>query len=126
VLAALFHVSYIYGHLLMRYDNLLIEVNPRHVRYYQRMLGFRATGAPRQNLRVNAPAVLMSLDFAHARAKITKFGGKPQYSLLERSLYPYFFSPIEESGIVGRLKSTGAPPLALAIDQPHDAYRRHN
>src|SRR5436190_455773 len=62
VLAALFHVSYIYGHLLMRYDNLLIEVNPRHVRYYERMLGFRALGEPRQNLRVGAPAVLMSLD----------------------------------------------------------------
>ncbi len=110
VLAALFHVSYIYGHLLMSYDNLLIEVNPRHVRYYRRMLGFRAIGGPRLNLRVNAPAVLMSLDFAHVRAQIAKYGGKPQYSMLERSLYPYSFSPAEESGIVGRLRSADASP----------------
>lgn len=110
VLAALFHVSYIYSHLLMRYDNLLIEVNPRHVRYYQSMLGFRAIGEPRLNLRVNAPAVLMSLDFAHARAQIAKYGGKPQYSMLVRSLYPYFFSPAEESGIVGRLRSADVSP----------------
>jgi hypothetical protein len=110
VLAALFHVSYIYSHLLMRYDNLLIEVNPRHVRYYRSMLGFRAIGEPRLNLRVNAPAVLMSLDFAHVRAQIAKYGGKPQYSMLVRSLYPYAFSPVEESGIVGRLRSVDVSP----------------
>jgi len=124
VLAALFHVSYIYGHLLMRYDNLLIEVNPRHVRYYQRMLGFRAIGTPRLNLRVNAPAVLMSLDFVHARAQIAKYGGKPQYSLLERSLYPYFFAPAEESAIVGRLRSIDSPLPGPASDKGHDAYHR--
>ena len=56
----------------------------------------------------------MSLAFAHALAKIAKFGGKPQYSLLERSLYPYFFSPAEESGIVGRLRSADAAPPGRA------------
>ena len=122
VLAALFHVSYIYGHRLMAYDNLLIEVNPRHVRYYTRMLGFRAIGEPRLNLRVNAPAVLMSLDFSHARERIAKFGGKPQYSLLERSLYPYFFSRAEEAGIVGRLKDVDAP----SIGATHEALRAAN
>ena len=121
VLAALFHVSYIYGHRLMGYDNLLIEVNPRHVRYYERMLGFRALGPPRLNLRVNAPAVLMSLDFFHARERIAKLGGKPQYSLLDRSLYPYFFSPAEEAGIVGRLQDAEAP----RVDQIYESYESH-
>jgi hypothetical protein len=109
VLAALFHVSYIYGHRLMGYDELLIEVNPRHVRYYERMLGFRTLGPPRLNRRVDAPAVLMALDFAHAHDQIDRFGGMPQYSLLERSLYPYFFSVGEEAGIVGRLRAAEAP-----------------
>jgi hypothetical protein len=104
VLASLFHVAYIYGHRLMGFDDLLIEVNPRHVRYYERMLGFRVRSQQRLNLRVHAPAVLMCLDFAHAHDQIERFGGRPEYSLVERSLYPYFFSVAEEAGIVGRLQ----------------------
>lgn len=104
VLASLFHVAYIYGHRLMGLDDLLIEVNPRHVRYYERMLGFRVRSQQRLNLRVHAPAVLMCLDFSHAHQQIERFGGKPEYSLIERSLYPYFFSVAEEAGIVGRLQ----------------------
>ena len=108
VLASLFHVAYIYGHRVMGFDDLLIEVNPRHVRYYQRMLGFEALGPQRVNQRVNAPAVLMCLDFAHAHDQIECVGGKPDLALHDRSLYPHFFSPAEESGIVGRLRR--APP----------------
>ena len=37
VLAALFHVAYIVAHRIRGFDTLLIEVNPRHVRYYERM-----------------------------------------------------------------------------------------
>ena len=104
VLASLFHVAYIHAHRLMDCDNLLIEVNPRHVRYYQRMLGFRTFGPERLNRRVNAPAVLLNLELSHARAQIARWGGRPGYGLIERSLYPYFFSTTEEHGIVGRLR----------------------
>ncbi|WP_280156259.1 hypothetical protein [Piscinibacter sp. XHJ-5] len=104
VLASLFHVAYIYAHRVNRYQDLLIEVNPRHVRYYERMLGFVVRGPERMNPRVDAPAVLMSLDFAHAHAQIEKFGGRQHLAEGERSLYPYFFSPAEEAGIVGRLR----------------------
>ena len=123
VLASLFHVAYIYAHRLMDFDDLLIEVNPRHVRYYEQMLGFKALGKPRLNRRVNAPAVLMCLDFSHAHNQIGRFGGKPEFSLVERSLYPYFFSVAEEAGIVGRLKRAqpdassfwqGASPTRMA------------
>jgi hypothetical protein len=120
VLAALFHVSYIYGHRLMGYDELLIEVNPRHVRYYERMLGFRTMGPPRLNRRVDAPAVLMALDFAHAHGQIDRFGGMPQFSLSERSLYPYFFSVSEEAGIVGRLRTAEAPRRNAIETRPID------
>ena len=44
VLAALFHVAYIYAHRIKGFHHLLIEVNPRHVRYYEKMLGFRVSG----------------------------------------------------------------------------------
>jgi hypothetical protein len=103
VLASLFHVAYIYAHRVKRYQDLLIEVNPRHVRFYERMLGFVVKGPERLNRRVNAPAVLLALDFAHAHEQIAKFGGRPHLGDVERSLYPYFFSVAEEAGIVGRL-----------------------
>lgn len=106
VLACLFHTAYIYAHRLMGFDKLLIEVNPRHVRYYERMLGFRVIAEERLNKRVNAPAVLLCLDFPYAHSQIDLFGGKPEMSFSERSLYPYFFAIGEETSIVARLRST--------------------
>ena len=41
------------------FDYVVIEVNPRHVRYYERMLGFEVIGPERMNPRVEAPAVLL-------------------------------------------------------------------
>ena len=104
VLATLFHVAYLYAYRVMGYDCLLIEVNPRHVNYYSRILGFTTLAPARLNPRVNAPAVLMCLEFAHTEEQIVRFGGQPQLSATERSLYPYSFSPEEESGIVARIR----------------------
>lgn len=106
VLAALFNVAYIYAHRIKGADVLLIEVNPRHVRYYRSMLGFRVVGPKRLNRRVNAPAVLLSLDLTHCRQQIELLGGQPELADTQRSLYPYSFSPREEAGIVGRLRRT--------------------
>jgi len=104
VLASLFHVAYLYAYRVKGFDCLLIEVNPRHVKYYEKILGFRVMGPERMNRRVNAPAVLLGLDFAHTEEQIGKFGGQPSLSATERSLYPFSFSVDEEAGIVGRLK----------------------
>jgi hypothetical protein len=106
VLACLFHVAYIYAHRMMHFDDLLIEVNPRHRRYYERMLGFEVKGGQRINPRVNAPAVLLCLNFDHARAQIALFGGRPEIGDDLRSLYPYFFSSTEEASIIDRLLRT--------------------
>ena len=106
LLAALFHVGYIYAYRIKTLHNLLIEVNPRHVRYYESMLGFNVIGPARHNARVNAPAVLLSLDLCYAEAQISIFGGKPELATTERSAYPYFFSMKDEVGIVGRLQQT--------------------
>lgn len=103
VLASLFHVAYLYAHRVHGYDRLVIEVNPRHVRYYERMLGFRVLGPQRMNRRVQAPAVLLALDFTHTRAQIARFGGHAELATRERSLYPFSFSPAEEAGILARL-----------------------
>jgi len=116
VLASLFHVAYVYAHRIKGFHRLLIEVNPRHVRYYQRMLGFEVWGPQRMNRRVSAPAVLLMLDFNHARDQIGRLGGRADLIETERSLYPYFFSVPEEAGIVGRLHRADpsfAPPAVI-------------
>ena len=107
VLAAMFHIAYIYAHRIRLCTDLVIEVNPRHVRFYQMMLGFERLGEQRLDPRVNAPAILLGLDLAHAEAEIGKLGGHPELADHVRSLYPLFFSPAEERGIEGRLRLLG-------------------
>ena len=104
VLAALFHVAYVVAHRIRGHDLLLIEVNPRHVRYYERMLGFTAMSEERMNQSVNAPAVLLAVEFSHVMKQIGEFGGQPERMSSERSLYPAFFSLREETSILTRMQ----------------------
>jgi len=109
LLAMLFHVAYMYAHRLRDCTDLLIEVNPRHERFYRRMLGFRRAGPARACPRVGgAPAVLLSLPLAHAQNQIALHGGEARRGDAPlRTLYANFFSPHEENGIVGRLRAIG-------------------
>lgn len=103
VLASLFHIAYIYGRVLQGYTDVVIEVNPRHVAFYKRMLGFVEIGEERICTRVNAPAVLLKLDLDYVDRQIVSLGGKGESIPGERSLYPYFFAKIDEVGITHRL-----------------------
>src|SRR5438876_3442207 len=103
VIAALFHSAYIYARRIRSCTDLVVEVNPRHVKFYERMLGFRAVGPARVDPRVQALAILLHLDLGHAEAQIAKFGGMAKHTDRIRSLYPFFFSPHEEGGIESRL-----------------------
>jgi hypothetical protein len=107
LLAMLFHVAYIYAHKLKGFSDLVIEVNPRHVKFYERMLGFKAFGPERTNRRVNAPAILMRLELSHPEAQIALHGGKRDSADDKRSLYPYFFAPGKEADIAARLIALG-------------------
>jgi hypothetical protein len=107
VLASIFHIAYIYARRINCHTDLVVEVNPRHVKFYERMLGFCALGPVRDDPRVQAPAALLHLDLGHAEAQIAKFGGKAQLGATVRSLYPFFFSPHEEAGIETRLRAAG-------------------
>jgi len=110
-LAALFHIIFIYGSMHYDCTDLFIEVNPRHCRFYEVMLGFKPVGAPRTNESVNAPSHLMWLNVADIRRLINKHAGRPDAA--ERSLYPHFFSPKEEEGIYGRLVSISEQSRSL-------------
>ncbi len=103
VLAALFHLAYIYGRNIHHLTDAVIEVNPRHVGFYKKMLGFERLGEEKTCPRANAPAVLLHLQADFITRQIQKFGGLGDKARGERSLYPYFFSPDEEAGITHRL-----------------------
>lgn len=104
VLASLFHIAYIHARHLNGCTDILIEVNPRHVPFYQRMLGFRQLGDERQCPRVKAPAVLLRLETDYVEIQLRKFGGLMENAKEETSLYPYSFNPADEAGIIQRLR----------------------
>jgi hypothetical protein len=96
VFASLIHISYIYAHNIHGYTDYVIEVNPRHVMFYKRMLGFADFGSERTCTRVGAPAVLLRLPLSEMGALMEQHGE-------ERSFYPYFFPVRDEPGITSRL-----------------------
>lgn len=102
VFAALIHISYIYARIHGCTD-YVIEVNPRHVEFYKRMLGFCDFGAVRPCSRVGAPAVLLRLPLATMSAQIRRWGGTSDQDGRERSFYRYFFPIWDEPGITARL-----------------------
>lgn len=101
VLASMFHLAYIFGRRRHGATDLVIEVNPRHVTYYQRVLGFRPAGPERTCARVGAPAVLLHLDLDYVDEQIGLLAGRRGDA--QRSLYPYFFSKLEEDGLNRRM-----------------------
>jgi len=98
VLAALYHLAYLQLGPMHGVSDAFIEVNPRHVRFYQRLLGFTQIAEERLCPRVGAPAVLLHLELAHARRQIALHGG--MRNTHERSLYPYFMAPAEADALI--------------------------
>jgi hypothetical protein len=106
VLAGLFHIDYIYARRIYGATDFITEVNPRHVVFYKRTLGFSQMGAERHCPRVNAPAVLLHLSLDYVDQEIARLGGRGS-DVRGHSLYPYFFSKKDEDGIVARLTRGG-------------------
>jgi hypothetical protein len=106
-LAALFHLGFIYAHRIHQSDDIFIEVNPRHVAYYKRMLGFTEAGPEKLCGRVGAPAVLLHISCSYADRQIALHGGHQTSG--GRSLYPHFFSKREEDGLCARLQRLEEP-----------------
>ena len=107
LLAALFHIAFIYVRRIHRCTDLLIEVNPRHQSFYRRMLGFETFGPLRGDPRIGAPAVLLRLCLGFAQDEIVRLGGNPDLASMTRSLYPYAFAAREEVLIERRLRALG-------------------
>lgn len=102
-LASLLHILFIYARYVYHCTDVLVEVNPRHRRFYQTMLDFADQAEMRHNSRVDAPAYLMWLSVDHMASQIARLGGTSSNPGTERSLYPYFFSQREEQGLAARI-----------------------
>lgn len=102
VFAGLLHIAYIYSGMIYKYTDLVLEVVPRHVDYYVRMLGCEPFGPEQLNPRVNAPVRMLRLNGDYVADMIRRYGGQGKKADT-RTLYAYFFSQEEAEGIMGRL-----------------------
>jgi hypothetical protein len=74
VLAALFSLAYLLGRVVHKATDVFIEVNPRHVAFYERALGFVVAASERLCTRVKAPSVLLRLETARLEERLRSFG----------------------------------------------------
>lgn len=70
--AELIRRALLLGRVALGATDCVIEVNPRHMRYYQREFGFTVRGPERTCERVGAPARLLHLDMAVPPACIAR------------------------------------------------------
>lgn len=101
VIASLFHTIFIFGTQRFSCTDLFIEVNPRHIRFYEVLLGFSLVGKLRPNASVGAPSQLMRLKVSDIGQYISAHAGGTEKTA--RSLYPYFLTAAQELIICERL-----------------------
>lgn len=100
ILISLINTIYIHAFRMMNIDELIIEVNPRHVDYYRKLLGFVQWGDVKECPRVNnAPAVLLRCNSDKYKKVIDK--GESE----RRNLYNNFIPKNEESEIINMLQT---------------------
>ena len=104
VLGALFHTAVLYAHVVRGCSHVVIEVNPRHVAFYRRVLFFKPLGPARHLDRVGAPAVALVLEFQTLMKAIGDFFAKPDWPERKASFFVHWFSPKDAAGIVERLR----------------------
>ena len=126
VLAGLFHMVFIYGTMISDCSDLFIEVHPRHVGFYEHMLGFQLVGEAGVNVAVGAPSQLMGLGVDAIRRQILELAGTGG-TVSTRSLYPYFLPAVQELQIRGALalhRRTDAPSMRTGMSGPDEPAGR--
>jgi N-acyl-L-homoserine lactone synthetase len=110
VLLLLINYLMIYCYHEKKYSSLIIEVNPRHKNYYKSLLNFDEVGGEKACPNVqNAPAVLLHLPLSRYQSEVTRCANNPDQNKKERSLYPYFLKPEQESLVIYYLNKQVKP-----------------
>ena len=113
LLLALFNYCYIFSRFVRGSSDLIIEVNPSHVRYYRRLLLFTQEGPERSCSRVRgAPAVLLRLNLSEIESAVKGTGCTGGRDLKGRRLHAYPYSKAEESAIAQSLARQHRPMSA--------------
>lgn len=110
ILVMLFNYLYIYSYYVKNYTCLAIEVNPRHIAYYQSLLNFKTIGSEKPCPSAqSAPAILMYLPLKHSLSEVLRFAKNKEIEKRNRSLYQYFIKPEQESLVAYCLKKQTIP-----------------
>lgn len=88
VLAVMISIAYTFARIVHGSSDVIMEVNPRHLPFYNRMLGAQQIGPLRTCQRVAAPAVLLHGEIGYMDNQVRKQAGKP--TTRKRSLYSDF------------------------------------
>lgn len=116
VLSALFQVGHALAHRVHGHDLLLVEVHPRHVRYYARLLDAQVLASAARHAAVDAPAVLLTIDLRRVQAQLAEAPRRPRTR--QRSPFAWAFAAEQQGRIVGTLQALSAAmrpaPLAHA------------
>jgi hypothetical protein len=109
LLIRMINFIYIFSRRIKGFDDFVIEVHPRHAAYYTRMLYFERFGPERPCPRVrNMPAVLLRVDLSVMDREVRRVGGRG-FAAAERTLYPHFYSWIEEGAAASFLSQNHTP-----------------
>jgi hypothetical protein len=119
-IASLFQVAYLVATRLGEADAVMLEVNPRHVAYYQRIIGATVLAGERFHERAQAPAVLLSIACDEVRERISKGATQLPHMNARRSLYSLALSPAEENAILARIRQL---VQTVRVDYPPVRFR---
>lgn len=113
ILVLLFNYLYIYAYFVENYNCLAIEVNPRHVAYYQELLHFRTIGAEKPcPLVKGAPAILMYVPLRHMQEEVVRLSKNVVDEKNNRSLYKYLLKP-EQQRLVSHYLEKQTMPMSF-------------
>lgn len=121
LLAALWHTAWVAAHRQHAADLVLMEVHPRHARFYRLQFGCRDVAPERLHHEVQAPAVLLAADAGALHQRLRSMAGSSRrHSVCARA-----FSAEEEDRVLERLQRQAAVPKARGAARGEAAARRN-
>jgi hypothetical protein len=118
ILTHLFNFGYIYAKHVMHSDDFVVAVNPRHVNYYRRVLGFTLLAEERTYPTYQRmPAVLLRLPLAEVAEQIRKLGGQPLRRGAMRSWFAQTYALEAEPFFASFLKQRHRPMSVTEIQE---------
>ena len=103
VLAALFHIAYLYAARIHGCTDLMLESASRHTAFFMKTFGFKLFGREKDCPRAESPAMLLRLPAEHVEAR------RKESALLTdpastKEIYPYFFKASAEDELLRKLR----------------------